>query len=95
MWTEKEFLSLLPYITVKAHYKDENLQFYQLYPVFGYLLHIPSGDSKQIDEEGNPILDENGNEIIIPYLSEGGATATKDYDFQLNSLGFEAILKED
>ena len=94
MWTTNDLLDILPNIMAKAHYKDEVLQFYQLYPMWGYLLHVPSGDSKQMDEEGNPVLDENGNEIIVPYLSEGGATALPNYDFKTNPLGFEAIEKE-
>lgn len=94
MWTTNDLLDILPNITAKCHYKDEVLQFYQLYPVEGYLLHVPSGDSKQMDEEGNPVLDENGNEIIVPYLSEGGATALPNYDFISNPLGFEAVIKE-
>lgn len=94
MWTIQEIFDILPNIIIKAHYKDEVLQFYQLYPVQNYLLHVPSGDSIEKDEEGNPILDENGEEIIVPYLSEGGATTLKNYDFEINPLGFEAIIKE-
>ena len=94
MWTSKEIIGILPNLMAKCHYKDEVLQFHQLYPVEGYLLHVPSGDSKQMDEEGNPVLDENGNEIIVPYLSEGGATALPNYDFTVNPLGFKAVKKE-
>ena len=94
MWTSKEIIDILPNLMAKCHYKDEILQFYQLYPMWGYLLHVPSGDGTQIDEEGNPVLDENGNEIVVPYLSEGGATALPNYDFISNPLGFEAVIKE-
>ncbi len=94
MWTSKPLNDVLPNVNAVCHYKDEDLQFYQLYPAEGYSLHVPSGDSKQMDEEGNPVLDENGNEIIKPYLSEGGATALSNYDFISNPLGFEAVIKE-
>jgi hypothetical protein len=33
MWTIQEIFDILPNIIIKAHYKDEALQFYQLYPV--------------------------------------------------------------
>ena len=94
MWTSKPLTDILPNVTAQCHYKDKVLQFYQLYPAKGYLLHVPSGDSTQIDDEGNPVLDENGSEIIVPYLSEGGATALPNYDFISNPLGFEAVIKE-
>lgn len=94
MWTTEEQINVLPNIYAKCHYKDGILQFYQLYPTWGHMLHVPNGDSVQIDEEGNLVLDENGNEIIIPYLSEGGATALANYDFTSNPLGFKAVEKE-
>ena len=43
-----------------------------------------------VDEEGNIILDENNEPILIPYRTYGGATALPNYDWTANPDGFSA-----
>ena len=95
MWTYTYDTTLLANLSIKSAFKDGVLKFYQVYPCEGYVLRILSSDEYQMDEEGNIVLDENGNPIIIPYRSYGGATALPNYDWATNPRGFCAELYED
>lgn len=95
MWTYTDDYSLLPNLYVRSRFLDGVLKHYQVYPCEGYVLRISANDEYERDEEGNIILDENGNPIIIPYRSYGGAVAMPTYDWVENSYGFRAELYED
>lgn len=91
-WTYTDNYNLLPNIYVRSHYKDGVLNFYQIYPVTGYVLWVPSGDEYEQDENGELVFDENGNPILIShYYMWGGATAFANYDFETNPDGFTAV----
>lgn len=94
-WTHVDNFDKLPNINARAAYQDGVLKRYNLYPLDGYVLHIPSGDSLSYDEEDNLILDENGNAVIMPYYTWGGATASANYDFVTNPEGYEAVPYEE
>ena len=96
MWTYTDDLTLLANLIIRSRFKDGVLKHYQIYPVDGYVLRIPIMDEYQMDEEGNYVLDENGNRILVmPYRSYGGATALPNYDWQENPSGFYAELYEE
>lgn len=95
-WTHTDNYTLLPNLYVRSLFEDGVLQFYEIYPCSGYVLHIPSGDMPAFDEYGNEIYDEDGNLVIEqPYYTWGGATALVGYDFATNPSGFEAVLYEE
>lgn len=83
MWTYVNNYNLLPNINVRGAYRDGVLIHYGLYPLEGYVLHLPDGDYRDIDEEGN--------EIYEPYYTWGGATVLPNYDFVTNPKGYEAV----
>lgn len=92
-WSRSEpIYDLIPNLYVQKVFKNEDFQYYLIYPCEGYMLHIPSGDSVVYDEEDNIVLDENGNAVIEPYYTWGGATASATYDFVTNPEGYEAVL---
>lgn len=92
MWTEKDNFDLLENINVKSKFKDGVFQFYQIYPVDGFVLRIPNGDMYQTDiETGDFVLDENGNKILeMPYRTKGGATELAGYDWVANPKNYYA-----
>lgn len=92
MWTYTDDYSLLPNLYVRSKFFDGVLKFYQVYPCEGYVLRILANDEYKRDEEGNIALDENGNPIIIPYRTYGGAVELPNYDWVENSYGFCAEL---
>ena len=93
MWSFTDNYDLLPNLYVRSRLKDGVLQYYQVYPCDGYVLRIPIMDEYQMDEEGNFVLDENGERILVmPYRTWGGATAMKNYDWTTNPDGFYAEL---
>ena len=95
-WTRSEpIYDLIPNLYIQKVYKDGVLQYHLIYPCEGYVLHIPSGDSLSYDDDDNLILDENGNTVINPYYSQGGATASVTYDFATNPEGYKAILAKE
>ena len=94
-WTHTDDYTLLPNIYVRSHFEDGVLKHYQLFPCPNYVLHVPSGDCPAFDEEGNELFDENGNPIIEPYYSWGGATEFVGYDIATNPCGYEAILYQE
>lgn len=90
MWTFEDDLTILENIIIRSRFKDGVLKHYQIYPCEGYMLRIPLLDEHEIDENGNFVLDENGEKILIPYRSEGGATEMPNYDWQANPSGYFA-----
>ena len=96
MWTYSDDLTLLPNLIVRSRIEDGILQFYQIYPVEGYVLWIPLGDEYEYDENGELILDENGNPIFVArYYTLGGAVVMPNYDFETNPSEFQAVLYEE
>lgn len=96
MWTYTDDSTLLPNLIIRSQLKDGVLQFYQIYPVEGYVLRIPIADQYLMDEDGNYILDENGERILeTPYRSYGGATEMPDYDWAANPENYYAELYEE
>ena len=93
-WTRSEpIYDLIPNLYVQKVFRDDVLQYHIIYPCEDYVLHIPSGDSFLYDDDDNLVLDDNGNTVINPYSSLGGATASANYDFATNFEGFEAVDK--
>lgn len=91
-WSRSEpIYDLIPNLYVQKVFKNEDFQYYLIYPCEGYMLHIPSGDSVAYDEEDNIVLDENGKTVVEPYLTMGGATTSANYDFESNVDGFKAV----
>lgn len=95
MWTYTDDYSLLPNLYVRSRLLDGVLKHYQIYPCEGYVLRILANDEYQTDEEGNIILDENGNPILIPYRTQGGAVELPNYDWTANPDGFSAEFYEE
>jgi hypothetical protein len=92
-WTYIDDYNILPNLIVRSKFLDGILKWYELYPCEGYVLHVPSGDDYQRDEDGNLILDTNGNPInVMPYYSQGGATVMPTYDFTTNLENYHADL---
>lgn len=87
MWTYTDDLTILQNIIVRSKFLDGVLQFYELYPVEGYVLYNPS--VTQYDE------DEEGNLIQVPYYTWGGATVSANYDFTTNPRGYCAVLYDE
>lgn len=87
MWTYEDNWDLLPNINVRHCYKDGILKMFTLYPAEGYVLHIPSGDEI--------VIDENGNEVLRPYYTYGGATCRLNYNFATNPNNYHADLYEE
>ena len=85
MWTKKENKDLLPNITVFEVYNDNELKQYQLFPNEGYVIVCPSLDTEEVLEDGTIELHR--------YVSDGGITVSKDYDF--SSSEFMAIKNEE
>lgn len=88
-WTTEDHWDILPNLNVQGHIKDGVLQWYELFPASGYVLHIPSMDSDVYDEWGMPTGEKQ------PYYSWGGATEFKTYDFAANPLNYHADLYEE
>ena len=87
MWTHADDYTILANLNVRSIFKDGIFKWYELYPVDGYVLRIPILDEYQMDEEGNFVLDENGNKILVtPYRSYGGATINTNYDWNINPI---------
>ena len=97
MWTFTDDLTILENLIIRSHFKDGILEFFQVYPCEGYVLRIPILDEYEMDEEGNYVLDENGEKILIKeYRSTGGgATALPNYDWEENPSGFYAEHNEE
>lgn len=96
MWTYENDLTKLENLIVRSNIKDGVLEFFQVYPCEGYILRMPILDEYEMDEEGNFVLDENGEKILInPYRSTGGATALPNYDWEENPSGFIAEVYEE
>ena len=83
MYTREDNFNLLPNINAQEVYRDGVLEWYELYPLAGYVLHLPDGDYRDVDEEGN--------EIFEPYYTWGGAMVLPNYNFVTNPKGYEAI----
>lgn len=90
MWTFEDDLSVLENIIIRSRFKDGVLKHFQIYPCEGYMLRIPLLDEYEVDESGNFVFDENGEKILIPYRSEGGATELPSYNWQANPSGYFA-----
>ena len=88
MWTYADNLTLLPNLIIRSQFKDGVLKFYQMYPVEGYVLRIPTMDEYEMDENGERIL-------TMPYRSYGGAVEMPDYDWKTNSENYHAELYEE
>lgn len=92
MWTYEDEFSILENLVIRKKIKDGELKFYQVYPREGYILRIPVLDVYEIDEDGEFVLDNAGNKILVrEHISKGGATATPDYNWEENPCGFRAI----
>lgn len=95
-WTHTDDYNVLPNLIVRSKFLDGVLKRYELYPCEGYVLHIPSNDEYERNNDGNLVLDENGNPIVTrPYYSLGGATVRLNYDFTTNPNNYHADLHEE
>ena len=85
MFEFTENYDLLPNICVKTAHNYGSVVYHQIYPVDGYVLRIPVCDTYKIDENGEFVLDANGNKIIDEeYRTAGGAMVVKDYEWEKN-----------
>lgn len=92
VWTRTSNLNVLANLDVQSVYKDGVFMWYELFPCDGFVLWVPSGDEYEYDDEGNLVLDENGNPILINhYYTWGGATVMPNYDFATNPNGYAAV----
>jgi hypothetical protein len=96
-WSATHNTNIIPNLDIVAYYNENNeLQGYEVYPLEGYVVRIYALDEYQTDENGNFVLDENGNKILVrPWRIWGGATAVKTYDWTTNPKGFAAELYEE
>lgn len=95
-WTYTDNYDLVPNLYVRSHFDDDGVfSHYQIYPCTGYVLWCPQNDLEQYDDDGNLIVDENGNSVTIPYYSWGGATELKTYDWATNPKQWQAVLYQE
>lgn len=87
MWTYTDNLTLLENLIVRSKFKDGVFQFYQIYPVDGYVLRIPTLDYT--------IEDLDGNTTVVQYRTWGGATELAGYDWATNPCGYCAELYDE
>ena len=96
MWTYTDNLTLIANLIIRSCFKDGVLIHYRIYPVEGYVLRIPCFDEYQMDEDGNYVLDENGERIlVVPYRTYGGATEMPNYDWTTNPENYYAELYDE
>lgn len=95
-WTYTDNYDLVPNLYVRSHFDDDGvLSHYQIYPCTGYVLYSPALDRPKSDENGDDVLDENGNIVYEPYYSWGGATELKTYDWTTNPKQWQAVLYQE
>ena len=95
MWTYTDDYSILPNLYIRSIFKDGVFKWYEIYPCEGYVLRAAYLDGWLTDEEGNLVLDENDNPILVPYYSGGGAMVGGNYDWEANPNGYAAELYEE
>lgn len=61
----------------------------------GYVLHDTNRDYELFDEIGDPVLDENGEQIIKQGFTRATATCAANYDFTANPREFFAVLESE
>lgn len=94
-WTYKENFDLIENLRIVSCINDGKLVHYRIYPAEGYVLWIPTLDEYEYDDEGNLLLDENGESVLLRhYYTQGGATALPTYDFAANPNEYQAVLNE-
>lgn len=90
-WTYSDDYTLLPNLYIRSKFLDGVFKWYQIYPCDGYVLRIPTNDSCQTDENGDYVLDENGNKILeMPYRTWGGAMEHAGYNWVENPKNYQA-----
>lgn len=96
-WRAEHNTNIIPHLDIIAYYNENNeLQIYEIFPEQGYVVRIYALDEYQTDENGDFVLDENGDKILVkPWLIWGGATAVPSYDWTTNPNGFAAELYEE
>lgn len=57
----------------------------------GYVLHDNTLDAPAYDENDEPLLDENGNPVIILGFTAGTCAVSTSYDFEVNPRGFYTV----
>ena len=97
VWTYTDNYTLLPNLNVKSCFSDGVFKWYEIYPCDGYVLRCSYLDTYQTDENGDFVLDENGNKILeTPYRTWGGAMLINaNYNFATNPRGYMAELYEE
>lgn len=96
-WTYSDDYSLLPNLYVRSKFLDGVFKWFQVYPCNGYVLRVLSSDTYQTDENGDFVLDENGEKILeTPYRTWGGAMVLNaNYDWVTNPNGYIAELYDE
>ena len=65
---------------------------YTIEAIDGYVLHDARLDYQSSDPEtGEPLFDEDGNELITEGFATGMVSCRWDYDFTTNPWGFYAV----
>ena len=74
----------------QAYYNNttNELRFYEIAPVDGYVLHDQTLDTPEFDEE---LMEETGN--ILPGYTPGSITVPHNYNFEANPRQIYAVLR--
>lgn len=93
-WRAVHNTNIISNLDIIAYYNEnDELQIYEIFPEQGCVVRIYALDEYQTDENGNFVLDENGDKILVkPWRIWGGATAVPTYDWNTNPNGFAAEL---
>lgn len=78
--------TLIPNTNMEKGFLDGVHKIYRITPIDGYVLHDKGRDYELFDEIGNPILDENGEQIIRRGYSTNAASCGADYNFSVSQI---------
>lgn len=77
---------------MQKRFLDGVFKVYSIKAIDGYVLHDARLDYPSTDPEtGEPLFDEDGNELITEGFAGGTVTCAASYDFTTNPWGFYAV----
>lgn len=84
--------SLIENTTMKQGFVNGIARQYHITPMEGYVLHDKRNDMEAFDEvTGMPLLDENGNPVMVLGYARGTVSCAASYDFETNPWEFYAV----